>query len=42
MTCETPEVRALLPVLTDKVQKIREPLDAQAVGNSLFGLQVGI
>jgi hypothetical protein len=38
MSSESREVRDLLVVLRDQVGKCREPLDAQAVGNALYGL----
>jgi hypothetical protein len=39
MSSDCPEVRALLAELTPKVKGCREELNAQAVGNALYGLQ---
>jgi hypothetical protein len=39
MSSDVPEVRELLRVLSRKVEGCREALSAQAVGNSLYGLQ---
>jgi len=36
---EHAEVRSILKVLTPQIAKCSEPLNAQAVGNALYGLQ---
>ena len=38
MSTESSEVRALLSVMTAKILDSRDPLNSQAVGNSLYGL----
>ena len=39
LDAKTIEVRKLLTVLTDKIQNSKAALDAQAIGNGLYGLQ---
>ncbi len=34
------EVRCLLNVFASKIESCNKPLDAQAVGNALYGLQI--
>lgn len=39
MNSDFPEVRSLVEALTPKIATVREDLNGQAVGNSLYGMQ---
>ncbi len=39
LNAKTSEVRKLLTALTDKIQQYKDEIDAQAIGNGLYGLQ---